>query len=221
VRFPPFGFNAAVVGLIVFALVWWGYVSLFIGSNIGGSERPLPHPPPQQMALEAESPLESDPSIAETQPDRHGDSTEQDSGGGGMGGILAGLLMLPFIGVGLLMIWGILWQILGRTRVRLATDRCSYRRSLLGLGRTRTTSLADTHVRWTDEPPPGGGQKSGRSGKPNASTKNAVRRMMLTLGDWETLIGAHLSRREQEWVFHEMRAWLKRYRRHEAQSQRS
>jgi hypothetical protein len=211
VCFPPFGFNAAVVLLIVIAIVWWGYVSLFLGSSLGVWERLVPQSLPPQMALEAESPLESDPSIAEKQADRHGDPTEQDSGIGGVYGLFACLLMLPFIGVGLFMIWGILWQILGRTRVRLATDGCSYRRSLLGLGRGRTASLADTSVRWTDEPAPPGRRTSAASATPDRPRKRNEPHILLTLGGWATPLGGGLIPREQKRVFREMLAWLKRH----------
>lgn len=43
---------------------------------------------------------------------------------------------------------------------------------------------------------------SGKASEPHIS---------LSLATWETSIGDHLSLREQEWVFHEMYAWLKRY----------
>jgi hypothetical protein len=211
VRFPPFGFNVALVFLIAFTIAWWSFLGAFIGFGISGVIQADHQERSQPTAIEAERPLESKTPAAEEHSDKDGNSRELRSAFLGVGVVLAGLFMSPFFAAGLLMIWGILGQVLGQTRVRLATGGCSYRRSVLGLGRTRTASLVGTCIRWMDEPPPPGHRRSGTSAMPSFSTQHAEPNILLALGSWETPIGASLSLREQEWVFREMRAWLKRY----------
>ncbi len=219
VRFPPFGFNSAVLFLMIFAAGWWSFLGAFIWIGILDRTRsdPFDHlkelqtQPQTQEAIEAESPSEGQAPAEQEPPDKSGDSTEPESGLDGAFRIMLGLFMLPFLAVGVGVIWEIFSQILRPTRVRLSTDGCSYRRSLLGLGRRRSASLAETSVRWTEESSPPGPGASGESAKPSSSTRRCEPHILLALGSWAIPIGGHLSLHEQKWVFREMRTWLKRY----------
>lgn len=208
VRFPPLGFNFGLLFLIVFAIAWWSFLTFFVGFGVWGL---FQDDHGQQPAIEAESPLNAEPEAAKKASIENPDSTGGDSELPGWGGILLCLFMLPFFAAGLAMILGILWPLFGRTRVRLAIDGCDYRASLLGIGRTHTAPAADTYVRWTAEPVLSSRRWHSRCGMMEASGGTSEPHILLLLGTWETSLGGHLSLREQEWVFHEMHAWLKRY----------
>jgi len=211
VHLPPIGFSFGLVFLIAFAIAWWSFLSVFIGFGVWGAMESDRQEQSGQMAIEAESAPESEPAVAEKYPSEPGDSNSGGSGLPGWGGVFLCLFMLPFFAAGLAMVLGILWPLFGRTRVRLSTDVCLYRASLLGIGRTHSATLSDTCVRWTEEPIQAGGPWHRASGFADMCGTRAAAHIMLALGSWETSIGQHLSRREQEWVFNEIRTWLKRY----------
>jgi hypothetical protein len=211
VRFPPFGFNTGVLFLIVFAVAWWSFLGLFIGFGISAARQPDHLEQPKQTAIEAKSPLESDPATAETNSSEHGDSSRDRSGSLDWGFIVICLFMLPFFLVGFAVILAVLRELFARTQVRLTPDGCSYRRSLLGLGGARTASVDDTRVRWMDEPRSTSHRKRSRAGTEDTARGACKPQILLGLGSWEMPIGGHLSLREQEWVLHEMHAWLKRH----------
>ncbi|MGQ9650139.1 MAG: hypothetical protein ACUVXJ_08510, partial [Phycisphaerae bacterium] len=217
VRFPPLGFNFGLLFLIVFAIAWWSFLTFFIGF---GARTLLQDEHEKQPAVEAKSPLKAEPKAAEKVSGKDADSTGSGSELPGWGGILLCLFMLPFFAAGFAMILGILWPLFGRTRVRLAIDGCDYRASLLGIGRTHAASVADTYVRWMAEPVPSGRRWHGRSGMMDMSGATSEPHILLSLGTWETSVGGHLGLREQEWVFHEMYAWLKRYAEPDRRSRR-
>jgi hypothetical protein len=208
VRFPPLGFNFGLLFLIAFAIAWWSFLTFFIGFGVWGF---LQDDHGQQPAVEAESPLNAEPEAAEKAASEDANSTGSNSKLPAWGGIFLCLFMLPFFAAGFAMILGILWPLFGRTQVRLAMDGCDYRASLLGIGRTHAAPVADTYVRWMAEPVPSGRRWHGGSGIAAMSGKASEPHISLSLATWETSIGDHLSLREQEWVFHEMYAWLKRY----------
>lgn len=208
VRFPPPGFNFGLLFLIVFAIAWWSFLTFFVGF---GAWTLLQDEHDKRPAVKAESSSKTEPEAAKKASAEDTDSTGDGLELPGWGGILLCLFMLPFFAAGFAMILGILWPLFGRTRVRLAIDGCDYRASLLGIGRTHAAPAAETYVRWTAEPVPSGRRWHSRCGMIDMSGGTSEPHILLSLGTWETPVGGHLSLREQEWVFHEMYAWLKRY----------
>lgn len=210
IRLPPRGFGADTVFLTAFAIAWWSFLLTFVGvgglgpARHGEGDAPPPgrgteKPPPS--AAPAGAPGDKRPA-EDTR--RNGLPVPK-----GVFPVFILLFLTPFFLAGFAMIGGILWPLFGRVEVSVDGQECAHRASLFGLGRTHRASIEHARLRWRSEAADAG-----------AGLPSFVRRMqpgadspiLLSLGAWDTKLGGHLSRAEQEWVFHALHQALARAR---------
>ena len=122
------------------------------------------------------------------------------------------LFLTPFFAAGLAMLGGIFWPLFGRVEVSVDGAECSHRASLFGLGRTRHAAVESTRLRWRSEIASAIQAGPAFLRRLARASGASVSPVFLSLGTWETRLGAHLSEREQEWVYHALRRGLARAR---------
>ena len=213
VRLPPRGFGADTSFLGAFAIAWWSFLLMFVGVGVGGFLREdggsAPAPPPATAPGErapgpGEAPGEAPPA-KDAGKDRFPVPEK-------IVPVFLLLFLTPFFAAGFAMLGGILWPLFGRVEVSVDGAECSHRASLFGLGRTRRAAVESTRLRWRSEiasaiqAGPAFLRRLARASGASASP------VFLSLGTWETRLGAHLSEREQEWVYHALRRGLARAR---------
>lgn len=201
IRIPSSGFRSGLLPLAFFTIVWWSFLIGFVVMLF--------------VTVSGASDMNGPESVPEAGADAHSDAlTEGKSGAGAGDGDLplpcALLFMLPFFLVGFGMALAVLWPLFGRRVIRFYQNGCSYRISLLGIGRTHQVSIREADVRWRESriPPEFGEAVAGMARSLGLQHAGLI----LVLGRWEGTVGGQLSRQEQAWLFHRLRAWLDRYR---------
>ncbi len=206
IRIPPMGFHFAQLFLMAFAVTWWSFLLTFVGvgSFLGNEDNQVAATQPATT-----------PTMDEVGPTagHQPDSEHEDASLGGFPRkfmiIFLALFLTPFFMAGFFLLGSIFWPLFGRTRIQLSGMECSYRSSLFGLGWTRRAPTEDTFVEWSEQ---------GHAVKPGCfrtagTFEHSNAYLGLTLGRKEKIIGGHLSRREQEWLFQEMDTYLAPYHR--------
>jgi len=207
-RLPPRGFGADTVFLTAFAIAWWSFLLMFVGVGVMGfaRDRDRPAAAPAEKSSEPAAPERKAPAEKEA-PRKEGLPVPEK-----IFPVFILLFLTPFFAAGLAMLGGILWPLFGRVEVSVDGAECSHRASLFGLGRTRRAAVESTRLRWRSEiasaiqAGPAFLRRLARASGASASP------VFLSLGTWETRLGAHLSEREQEWVFHVLDRALARAR---------
>ncbi len=107
--------------------------------------------------------------------------------------------LTPFFAAGIGMVAAILWPLFGITELRLGHYGCSYRWSMLGLGRTVQAQQNECSVRWST---PG---FIVMKRKQNMNVSTDLPHIKLQIGPKEVHVSQHLSQQEQEWIYHEIK----------------